>query len=110
MKPKRDDPEVYRISGAPIPLSEDVDQRARRYLISMSIRTVCFLGCVLCWAILDMPILGGILLAGSLLLPYFAVVIANAGRDRVAGPPTTTVIDPRAGLGPGADDPDHRSS
>ena len=40
------DPEVFRITTAGSGLSEDQRTRTRRYLISMSIRTLCFLGAV----------------------------------------------------------------
>ena len=49
----------------------------KKYLISMSIRTACFIGAVLApspyrW----------FLIAGAVLLPYFAVVIANADQSQ----------------------------
>ena len=65
------------ITGAKVPLSEDQKQRTRRYLLSMAIRTVCFIG-----AILASGWLRWALVAGAVLLPYFAVVMANAGRGR----------------------------
>lgn len=65
------------ITGAKVPLSEDQKQRTRRYLWSMAIRTVCFIG-----AILASGWLRWALVAGAVLLPYFAVVMANAGRGR----------------------------
>ena len=34
--------DVFQITGAPRALTDDVRDRQRRYLISMSIRTVCF--------------------------------------------------------------------
>lgn len=49
------------------------DARVHRYVISMSIRTLCFIGVVLApspWR--------WILLVGAVLLPYVAVVGANA--------------------------------
>lgn len=69
--------EVYRITDAQQGLTPDQSGRARKYMISMAIRTACFLGAVvttgwLRWA----------LIAGAVLLPYAAVVIANAGRER----------------------------
>jgi len=73
--PRRDD--VYRITNAGHSLTADQSGRARRYLWSMAIRTACFVGAVvttgwLRWA----------LVAGAVLLPYLAVVVANAGRER----------------------------
>jgi Na+(H+)/acetate symporter ActP len=93
---------VYRISGAPLPLSDDINARTRRYLVLMAIRTVCFLGGVVAWVAWDQVVLAWILLFGSLLLPYLAVVIANAGRERRKEPPTATLHQDRDAL-PGAD-------
>jgi hypothetical protein len=93
---------VYRISAAPVALSDDIDGRTRRYLVSMAVRTVCFVGGVVCWVVLDQIVLAWILLIGSLLLPYVAVVIANAGRERTPAPPTVTLHVDRTAL-PDAD-------
>lgn len=82
-------PEVHRITTAATSLSDDQRSRTRRYLISMSIRTVCFLGAVLApspWR--------WILLVGAVFLPYVAVVMANAGRDRPQGPELAVVVRP----------------
>jgi hypothetical protein len=54
--------EVYTVTNAPRPMSEDIRYRQRRYLISMSIRTVCFV-------------------VGALFLPYISVIFANGGRE-----------------------------
>lgn len=77
---------VYRISGARKGLSEDIRGRQRRYVVSMSVRTVCFLLAV----VLTGP-LRWVLLAGALFLPYIAVVIANAGREPTSDPPPPAV-------------------
>jgi len=69
-------PEVYSITGARSGLSEDVSGRTRRYLISMGIRTACFVAAVLVHGPLRW-----VLIACALLLPYVAVVAANAGRE-----------------------------
>lgn len=95
--------EVYRISGAGRSLSDDVSARTRRYLISMAVRTACFIGCVVSFVVLKNVILGWILFAGALLLPYVAVVIANGPRQRTAPVPTATLLDPRQSLPPRSD-------
>ncbi len=71
------------ITGAQVSLTEDQRQRTRRYLVSMAIRTVCFIG-----AILASGWLRWTLVAGAVVLPYIAVIMANAGRGRSrrAGP------------------------
>jgi hypothetical protein len=67
---------VYTITGAQRALSDEQAGRTRRYLISMSIRTACFIAAVL---VPGWP--RWFLIAGALLLPYLAVVVANAGRE-----------------------------
>jgi hypothetical protein len=67
---------VYDITAAPTSLTRDQAGRQRRYFISMMIRTGCFILTVL----LPSPYRWFALL-GAVTLPYFAVVIANAGRE-----------------------------
>lgn len=64
-----------RITSAHRPRSEDIRGRERRYLISMGIRTACFLLAV---AFMGHWVMW-LFLAASVFLPYVAVVIANAG-------------------------------
>jgi hypothetical protein len=71
--------EVHSITGVGTALSTDQKSREVRYLWSMSIRTLCFIG-----AVIASGALRWVLLAGAALLPYFAVIIANAGRERGA--------------------------
>ncbi len=83
--------ESISITGAQVSLTEDQRARTRRYLISMAIRTVCFLG-----AILASGWLRWTLVVGAVVLPYVAVVMANAGRKRApAAPPAIIVHDQR---------------
>jgi hypothetical protein len=70
--------ESFDITSAPKRLSTDLAARQRRYLISMIIRTVCFLLTV----VLPSPY-RWFALAGAMILPYVAVVVANAGRETV---------------------------
>lgn len=78
--PRRRAADVYTVTEAHRPLSEDIRYRQRRYLLSMGIRTVCVLVAVLLaghvplWALL-IPIVGGVV------LPYVSVVFANGGRE-----------------------------
>lgn len=71
-----DEKEIFDITSAPKALSADQASRQKRYFISMMIRTVCFILTV----ILPSPFRWFALL-GAVSLPYFAVVIANAGRE-----------------------------
>ena len=68
------------ISNVGEPLTKDQSSRARKYFISMMIRTLCFILAV----ILPSPYRWFVLL-GAVTLPYFAVVIANAGRETIRG-------------------------
>jgi hypothetical protein len=71
------EPEVHQITDAGVSLSEDQVGRTRKYLWSMALRTVCFIGAVVTpspWR--------WIMVAAALFLPYLAVVVANAGRER----------------------------
>ncbi len=89
MRESPGDPEVHRITTAAVSLSEDQRTRTRRYLVSMTIRTACFLGAVFApspWR--------WVLLVGAVFLPYVAVVMANAGSGRPQGPALTTVVRP----------------
>ncbi|MBB4926005.1 DUF3099 domain-containing protein [Kitasatospora kifunensis] len=82
-----DDDQVFRITGARTSLTEDVRGRQRRYVISMLIRTVCVLLAVVLWNVQRYVAFGA--LGCAVLLPYFAVVIANAGRERAPSLPST---------------------
>lgn len=75
------DSEAVRITTAGSSKAEDIASRQKRYLLSMSLRSACFIGAVvvgpglLCW----------FLIAGALVLPYIAVVLANASTTRSDG-------------------------
>jgi len=87
---------VYRITGAPTAQSEELRGRTRKYLVSMGVRTACFIG-----ATVASGPLRWVLIAGAVLLPYLAVVFANAGRAaKSAVPPTTVYQRTRTALSP----------
>ena len=71
-----DEKEIFDITSAPTALSADQASRQKRYFISMMIRTACFILTIF----LPSPF-RWIALLGAVTLPYFAVVIANAGRE-----------------------------
>jgi hypothetical protein len=71
------EPEVFNITGAQTGMSKDQKSRQRVYLFSMGLRTACFVG-----GFFASGVLRWILIVGAVGLPYFAVVIANAGRER----------------------------
>lgn len=84
--------QVFRITGARAGLQEDVRGRQRRYVISMSIRTVSVLLAVALWNVERYVAIVALVL--GLVLPYVAVVIANAGRENAPKLPSTFVAVP----------------
>ena len=71
---------VHLVTQARTSRSQDIGHRERRYLIMMAIRVACFL------AALVMVTNGAGWLAafpavGAIVIPYFAVVLANGGRE-----------------------------
>ncbi len=92
----RKDPEPVRITSATRSRSDDIKGRQRRYLISMTIRTVCFVLTVLTVGHWYM----WLFLVGSFFLPYIAVVIANAGVSADPGGPDAMLPDARKTLEP----------
>jgi Flp pilus assembly protein TadB len=67
-----------RITTAAASREDDIRHRQRRYVISMGIRTVCFVAAVIVghgWVM-------WVLIVAALLLPYVAVVMANAASSK----------------------------
>lgn len=74
---------VYTVTDARRPMSEDIGYRERRYLITMGIRTLCFVLSIVFALTLGRVgvILAFVALIGAVLLPYVAVIFANGGRE-----------------------------
>ncbi|MGP4001926.1 DUF3099 domain-containing protein [Streptomyces sp. 8N706] len=89
---KRSGTGVFRITGARQGLADDVRGRQRRYVISMSVRTVSFLLAVLLWNVERHVAI--VALALGFVLPYIAVVIANAGRENAPSLPPSFIPTP----------------
>ena len=89
------------ITSARTSRSVDIRRREVRYLMSMGIRTLCFVG-----AFIASGWLRWTLIVAAVILPYVAVVIANAADRRGAAAPPTFVTQQRPMLenGPPADD------
>ena len=90
--------QVYQITNAQVALSVDQGARTRRYLWSMGLRTACFLG-----AVFTEGWLRWVLAAGAVGLPYLAVVVANAGRERtkdISLPPVVATYRPELTASP----------
>ena len=89
------------ITSARGPRSTDIGSRQTRYVLSMLVRTACFLG-----AVFTEGTVRWVLVAAAIFLPYVAVVLANAAgyreppRAATYTPPTSGEIGPRR---PGAD-------
>jgi len=54
----------------------------RRYLLSMGIRTASFVLAVVALGVLHWTVVGWLLVIAAVVLPYVAVVVANATRPR----------------------------
>ncbi|WP_312881630.1 DUF3099 domain-containing protein [Actinomadura alba] len=72
--------DVYTVTDAHRPMSEDIGYRQRRYLVSMGIRTACFLLALFLTGHAPIWIVG-VLIVGAVVLPYVSVVFANGGRE-----------------------------
>ena len=73
--------EPVRITTASASRDEDIAARQKRYLLAMGFRTVCFVA-----AIFVTPVWARVvLIIAALVLPYVAVVMANAGSTRSDG-------------------------
>ncbi|MFI6643493.1 DUF3099 domain-containing protein [Streptomyces sp. NPDC050504] len=89
---KRSGSEVFRITGARQGLEEDVRGRQRRYVISMSVRTLSVILSAVLWNVERHVAIVALVL--GVLLPYVSVVIANAGRETAPSLPSTFVPAP----------------
>jgi hypothetical protein len=115
---------VHSITTAQEALEAEQSRRIRRYAIQMGIRTACFVGAVLASGWLRWT-----MVACAVVIPYLAVIIANAGRDKAeyevpamtpqapreltpAKPGAAVIVDPDGPGGPdtvGLDDADGQS-
>lgn len=96
---------MFRITGTQMSRTEDIAGRQTRYLISMGIRTGCFLG-----AILTEGWLRWVLFVGAIVLPYISVIVANAGRESPEPVPLTVTHLDRPALPVGPSQPHHPAS
>jgi hypothetical protein len=78
---QRPDGGAVRITTASTSRREEIASRQRRYVWSMAVRTACFVAAIAVgpgW-------LRWVLVAGAVLLPYVAVVMANTSSTRSDG-------------------------
>lgn len=89
---------VYRITAAGASMSQEQGGRTKRYLISMGLRTLCFV-----LAILVSGPLRWVFAALAVGLPYFAVIFANAGKEQDKDKPAVATFEvSRTALPPSA--------
>lgn len=77
-------PDVALVTEAKRPMSEDIAYRQRRYLLMMGIRVGCFVIAIILF-VSHAGWVAAIPAVGAIVIPYFAVVFANGGRE-----PTST--------------------
>jgi Flp pilus assembly protein TadB len=102
---------VFAVTGLPTSLQDDQGERMRRYLVSMGIRTISFILAVVALAWLHWTVIGWTLVIAAVVLPYIAVVMANATRSRrstTLGPATSNDPAPPL-LSPDRHDEDPRT-
>lgn len=76
---------VVRITDAHPSVTDDIRHRQRRYALTMGIRTLCVILAVVLWQESRIAAIIAIVCGG--VLPYIAVVYANAGRETTVEPP-----------------------
>ncbi len=81
---RRDRDDAVRITTAASSRNVDIAARQKRYLLSMSIRSICFVGAVAA-ALAGWQWVWPFLIAGAIVLPYVAVVLANVQATRKEG-------------------------
>jgi hypothetical protein len=102
---RRKHDEAVRITTASSSRNDDINARQRRYVVSMGIRTICFVGAILA-ALAGLGWLWPILIAAALILPYVAVVMANATASKSDGFELRDQQYGRQELQSGTDSPD----
>ena len=80
---------MHSVTGLPASPRDEQSSRIRRYLWSMGIRTVSFVLAVIALGVLHWTVVGWVFVIAAVILPYIAVVVANATRSRVG-----TVLGP----------------
>lgn len=91
--------EPVRITTAPENHHVDLEKRRRRYLVSMVIRSLCFVGAVIAQAGFGITWLMWVLIVGAVFLPYLAVVAANSQAPRIEGTDLPTGVGTHRELG-----------
>ncbi len=83
---KRGSDAPVRITTASAGAGADIDSRQKRYIVTMGIRTLCFVAvAVLAMTHVGPTWLPWIFVIGAVVLPYVAVVMANATNTKSDG-------------------------
>ena len=102
MRQDRSDPNVTVVTSARMSHTDDIALRQRRYVITQCVRVVC----VIAAALLPVALVWkGLFMVGAVALPWFGVVMANAGPtvsrrrrhamvDRAVDEPVRVAIEP----------------
>lgn len=77
-------PEAVRITTAVESRDAEIAGRQLRYVLAMTVRTLCFVGAIVA-SLAGVGWLWPILIVGAFVLPYVAVVMANARHTRGDG-------------------------
>lgn len=96
MRQDRSVPEVAVVTAARLSHTDDITLRQRRYVMTQSVRIVC----VVAAALLPVSLLWkGVFMLGAVALPWFGVVMANAG-PTVSRKKQTSLVDRTVPLEP----------
>lgn len=91
---------IHNVTGVATSLTSDIRNRQRRYVISMGIRTLCFLA-----AVVSPSPWRWMFLSAAVVLPHIAVVVANGGREPTRDAPPSVVLPLRTQLPSGSAGP-----
>ena len=79
---------MYTVTDAQRPHSEDIDQRRKKYIFWMAVRTACFILAIVLVISLDGQarlIAFFAVAVPAIVLPMFTVISANAGKEPSGG-------------------------
>lgn len=77
---RRNEPTVQSVTSARSAADDDMNARMKHYLVTMGVRTACF-----CLAVVTQGWIRWTCVALAVVLPYIAVLFANARSPRTAG-------------------------
>lgn len=105
---KRRREDVFVVTNAGRSRRQEIDDRQKKYLVKMAIRTLCLIAAIVLYALhVPFPFVLGLIIA-STVLPWMSVVVANAGPAPEARRQRPELYTPDTGraLQPGQRPPD----